>query len=324
MQAPRKRACESSLGEQPVITTPQIARRISRPALPSISPTHSLSTRAMLVSLHLNAWGGQRVDKKVTAEVLKERNAQSDAGRFEKMLVPKEALDPITTVHNRARTRHKKLTLPWGEESRILAAPAFLDYTKEMAEERRACEAAYRAFLAEYPALVASAPKRLGADMYNASEFPSERELAMKFGFRTSITPLTDSGDDFRVALGEDLEAAIRAEIDRNVRTQYSDAQLTLWTRVLDTAKHFAQAMDNPDKTFQYTTVSNLVEIAELAPKLSLTDDPRLNAICDEILSIAGRADAKGFRRNPQLRSEAAADTKAALARIEEAMQGAF
>jgi hypothetical protein len=191
-----------------------------------------------------------------------------------------------------------------------------------MEEERTACERAHDEFCERYPSLLASAPQRLNG-LYRASEFPSPAELRHRFGFRLVLMPVPRQ-DDFRVHLGDEIEAQIRSSIETTVTDRFAEAQRELWTRVLDTLKHFAGTMLQEEKRFQFTTVTKLAEIAAVAPQLSLVPDPRLNAICEEILEITRGVDADDLRRDRDLRKKAGTDAQAAVARIEEAMRGAF
>lgn len=283
----------------------------------------ALSKRAMTVSLHLSAWGAQRLDRATTKKVLKSEGAAQDAGKFHKLLVPKEALDPITTAHARAGARHRAMTLPWGEGSRILSAPAFFDYSQAMREERTNCERAHSDFFDAYPEILRAAPDRMGPTLFKAAEFPSPQEIVKRFAFRLVILPLPHE-DDFRVNLGDEIEAEIRREIEATVTSRSSEAQADLWKRLLTTVRHFATTMAEEGKTFQYTTLTNLTDIATLAPKLSLSPDPVLDAICADILAITDACDAEALRASRKVRGRAAEDAAAALRRIETAMQGAF
>lgn len=294
--------------------TNRIADAPARPALAS---------RAITVALHLRAWSGQRLDRRVTEEVLEERQAQRDAGRFETRLVPPAALAAVHRAHGRARAVHNALTLPWGDESvRILAATAYFEYREAMEGARIACERAHDDFCAAYPGLVASAPARLAA-LFRASDFPSAAAIRERFGVRLVVMPVPD-GSDFRVALGADAEAAIRAEIERDIGTRYADAQRDLWTRLLDAVRHFAATMRQEGKVFHASTLTKLVELARLAPRLSLVPDARLEALSGEVLEILDGIGPADLRGSPALRRRAAARAQTALTRIEEAMAGAF
>jgi hypothetical protein len=292
-------------------------------ALGGPPPTTRLGDRAMTVALHLRGWTGSRLDRAVTREVLDERRAAGDAGRFEKKIVPPKALEAVTRAHSSARARHYALTLPWGEESvRILSASAFFEWQRAMNQERTACEKAHAEFCAAYPQLVASAPARL-ADLYDASDFPAASVIREKFSFRLVVMPVPDK-NDFRVNLGSEIEAEIRSSIETTVRSRYVDAQHDLWARLLDTLKHFAGTMHQEGKVFRNTTVTKLAELARVAPLLSLAPDPRLTDICGEILALTQGLEPNDLRQSKPLRKRAAAEAQAAVTRIQEAMAGAF
>lgn len=283
----------------------------------------SLADRAMTVGLHLSMWNGQRIDQTATAEVLASRQATSDAGHFRKHLVPPKSLQGVIRAHSRARQKHYQMSLPWGEESvRILSAEAFFEYTAAMQEERENCEKAHREFLQEYPSLVATAPERLGK-MYRESEFPSVEELEKRFAFRLNILPVPDSGD-FRVNLGAEIEEQIRKDIERTVSERYVDAQKELYERLLDTAKHFAGTMWQEDKIFRNSTVTKLVDIARIIPKMSLVPDPKLEGLCSEILEIVDGVDPDLYRNDKGARQSAATKAQDAVRKIEASLQGAF
>jgi len=283
---------------------------------------NALSERAMIVDLSLSAWGAKRLDRATTNEVITAKGAAKDAGTWHKLLVPEGALDAVTKAHSRAGARHRELTLPWGENGRILSAAAWFDYSQAMAEERTNCERAHREFVALYPELVRGAPARLGPT-FCASDFPAADMIARRFAFKLEVMPVPHH-DDFRVHLGDAIEAHIRREIESTVGSRHDEAQRELWTRLLKTVRHFATTMAEEGKTFQKTTVSNLIDIATLAPKLSLTPDPALEAICREILAITDACDPESLRASTKVRGRAAEDAAAALRRIEETMLGAF
>jgi hypothetical protein len=282
-----------------------------------------LSEHAMTVSLHLRAWHAKRLDRQTTQEVLDSRNADRDAGRFERLLVPPKSLEAVTKAHTRARQRHYQLTLPWGEDGlRILSSAAFFEYTEAMREERTNTEDACEAFYDKYPALKDEAPRRLGS-LYDPNQFPTLEDLKSRFSFQLSILPVPDK-DDFRVNISEDIAADLRRQIETTVTDRAAQAQQELWHRLMDTVKHFATTMATDDKKFQNTTVTKLAEIARLAPKLSLKADPVLEEICQDVVKLTAGLSADELRTNKKVRKGAASQAKMTLQKIEDSMKGAF
>ena len=67
----------------------------------SASSVHA--SRAMIVSLSISQWSGRRLDREVTDEVNQQHNAASDAGRYNKLLLPREALAGIVAIVSERR-----------------------------------------------------------------------------------------------------------------------------------------------------------------------------------------------------------------------------
>lgn len=291
------------------------------PQQPAVS---LLQERAMLVSLRLSAWLGQRLDRKTTADVLSERGAEPDAGKFEKYLVPKSALEPINKAHTAARTRFYAMTLPWGDDSsRLLSAANYIDFSSAMLEERGKCEAAYEQFFQAYPGLVAQAAQRLGPQLFRAGDFPSPGAIRLKFGFTLTVMPVP-AKEDFRVDLGAELQEQLRRDIERTVSDRFVEAHKEVWTRVLDTLRHFASTMAQENKIFRDSTVFKLAELARLAPKLAVKPDPALEQVCHDIVKLTSSVTPSDLRENPALRASAADRAHATLRAIEDQLAGAF
>lgn len=292
----------------------------------AIAPNASvgLSERAMNVTLHLSMWGGKRIDKKVTQDVLTERHAAPDAGRFEKYLVPPKDLQGPAQARTRARARHYAMTLPWGDEGiRIIPSTIFFDYSNAMNEEHSNCDHADTEFFERYPAIVSGAAARMGPTLFNQAEYPTLDTIKSKFGFQMVLMPVPDK-DDFRVTVGRDVEERIRRHIELTVGKRFADAQRDLYGRLLDTVRHFAVTMRKEDKVFRDTTVTKLADIARMAPKLALAPDPELELLCEEIVRLTNGLTAQDLRNNNVLRKETAKSAEDALAKLQNAMAGAF
>jgi len=74
-------------------------------SIPSSEP--SLSSRAMLCSLSMSMWSARKHDPDASEEIAVRHGAQSDLGRYHKLLLPKQALAEIQKIVSRAdRSRH--------------------------------------------------------------------------------------------------------------------------------------------------------------------------------------------------------------------------
>jgi len=263
-----------------------------------------LKERTLSVVLTLSAWRAQRVDRKVTNEVLDAHHAERDAGRFNKHLVPKEAIAPVRRAQGSARAAFQRLSLPWLDDGiRIITNEMFMDFRQAMSKERSECEAAYDQFALIYPDLKQQAPKRLNG-MYDPADFPDE--IRDRFGFELKYVPVTDEMD-FRG--GAVFEDEIKQELETNYRTTLQktvgSADYDLVSRLLKLTEHFTNVTGVDDQRFEKTTVENLRELARIAPKLSLTKNPVVEQTSQQILDLLDGVDATLLRNNKQARAQA-------------------
>lgn len=282
----------------------------------------SLRDRAMLVELHMSKWEGKRLDRQTTDEVLEEKGAERDAGEFTTKLLPKEAMAEVQTCLSRARATHCRMSLPWDEAVGIIPATRWDSYSEEMERRRADFFKAVEAFLAAYPGYVEEARARLGK-LHDPADFPTVPAMRGKFDFRVTVLPVPDKGD-FRIDLGDEATAAIRKGIEEHVVNRFQEAQRDLWTRLLDTLRHFTVTMKADGKTFRDATVEKLATMADEARDLSLAPDPQLDHICGEFHKMAKTYRPDLVRADPKVRKAAAQDAAAMVARIEKMMDGAF
>jgi len=95
---------------------------------PIIIPEPSLSSRAMLCSLSISMWSAQKHDPDASQEIAQRHGAQADAGRYHKVLLPKEALAEVQKIVSDARQEHYFITLPWDDNGyRVLPSAACMD-----------------------------------------------------------------------------------------------------------------------------------------------------------------------------------------------------
>ena len=72
----------------------------------------SLSSRAMLCSLSISMWSARKHDPDASQEIAQRHGAHADAGRYHKVLLPKEALAEVQKIVSDARQEHYFMTLP--------------------------------------------------------------------------------------------------------------------------------------------------------------------------------------------------------------------
>lgn len=250
-----------------------------------------LTTRALLVQLSIHQWTARRFDREVSDEVADIHGADSDAGRYNKLLLPKASLASLQQAVRALREHHETNTLPWTLTGVGLLPAA--NYFPYMGEHRRLAllfDIERDKFVAGFAEAKEAARKRLG-DLYRDDDYPAADDLAGRIGCAINVMPLPDA-KDFRVTLGDTEEARLRAEIEASVNAAVDGAVRSLWQRVHDTvstmAARLAAFRRDPDTgkvehPFRDTLVGNLRDLAELLPRLNMSDDPALSRMTDRL-----------------------------------------
>lgn len=242
----------------------------------------SLKSRAMLVNITIHAWAARKQDKTATTDV-EQKHGASDAGYFNKRLIDKSALLPISREVGRIRDFHYSRTLPWGENGeRLLPSKMYFSYTKEIRDLIASFDALVEKFVHNYPALVNAARSRLGT-LYEAKEYPDVSHIRTKFGVEMFFTPVPDAAD-FRVDIAAADVDQIRQDITAQVMKRQEAAVKDLWGRLHDVVSKIYERLHQPDAVFRDSLIENARDTAKLMEKLNLTEDPEITKIADDVL----------------------------------------
>jgi hypothetical protein len=288
-----------------------------------------LSSRAMLVSLHMTSWQASKFDARISEEVAEAHHADRDAGRYNKALVPKACLPwkNLKAAHGAARATHREMTLPWAQDgSRVLPVANYEAYVDAMGRHQTAIEEAVALFLAAYPEIRQEAPDRLGS-MFSERDWPDAFDLRAKFSFGWDIMPLPDAGD-FRVRLAD--EDSIRDSIRSTVEATTAQAMADVWRRLYDATAHMTARLrgtGNCDCSacggapvgsdrLNESAVENLRSLTTLLPRLNLTGDERLTAATTRLQEMLADVNVEDLRASRELRDRVAEQAAAEVVAV--------
>lgn len=277
----------------------------------------SIHSRAMLVSARISIWTARKYDKRVTAEVNAKHGATSDAGRFNKMLIPGDALSykAIMQLAGSIRTQHYANTLAWSDDGwRLLPTANFATYSAFMRKAKADFDMLLADFITEYPALRKSAKIRLNG-MYLESDYPAASQIYAKFGVYVDFTPLPAKGD-FRVDLPADEVRRIEADCQAKVGNATNEAMADCWKRLYDCVTHIHERMATPDAIFRDSLIFNARELCDVLGRLNVTGDANLEAMRQEIESTIVANDPDTLRDNDNLRNDTATLAEDIIARM--------
>jgi hypothetical protein len=264
----------------------------------------SLASKAMLFSVSIRVWPARKYDPDASNEIAALHRAQKDAGRYNKLLVPPEALKELNQIAGQARQDHYFLTLPWSDEGfRVLPGATYMEHAEKMRHHLARFEPAVNRFEAGFADLVAEQSRehsRLGT-LFNIDDYPGmslengklilarPQELRSKFSFETDVKPLTDASD-FRVSLGEEDRQRIKRQIEASVQASLQVGTRDLWQRLYQVVRHMSDrlteynAMEKGKGRKLYDAwVSNIVEVVDVLPRLNITRDTELERMATEV-----------------------------------------
>ena len=268
-----------------------------------------LQNNSLIVSLSVSQWTARKMDKKVTTEVIDQHNAASDAGRWNKLLVAKEHTDAIQKIASEARTFHYENTLAWGENNeRLLPSKNYFTYVSKVNEIKGRFHAAVADFLKKYDYVIDEAKVRLNGT-FNAKDYPTRYEAEDKFRFKISFMPVPS--DDIRIELSNEEVASLREAIGTEINDRLQDAVKGTWDRIKERLTAMKERLSDPKAIFRDSLFDNLSELIGLLPKLNVTDDPNITAICTEMRRLC--VDPNSVRSNDNLRSQKAQEVEQVL-----------
>lgn len=240
-----------------------------------------IQSKAMLVNLSISAWTARKLDKKVSAEVERSHSA-TDAGRYNKLLVSKSLLDPISKLSGQMRDYHYSVTLPWSDTGpRLLPSALFMDYTAEMHKFKAAFKRCVDDLVGSYPFEVQDARLRLGT-MYNPEDYPASWEIRDRFSIAQEFMPVPSAGD-FRVDIDAEANQELRDSVTRSVAERQAAAVKATYDRARDVVSKIADRLSDPKAPFRDSLIENARDLCVLLDALNITDDPQITALRRDI-----------------------------------------
>jgi hypothetical protein len=278
----------------------------------------AIHTRAVLVWLQIGTWAARKYDKAATAKIIRDYNANSDAARVNKSLLPSDATSykALTQLATAIRATHYSKTLAWADEGwRLLPTANYLDYTNWYRQVSAEFAIARAAFGQDYPALQAAAPARLNG-LYRASDYPSVIDVIGRFKVDVQFSPVPATGD-IRLDLGAEQIATIEQSITDRVSQATKIAMGDAWTRLHDCVAHIAERLSDPTAIFRDSLIDNAREVCDALKRLNVTGDPNLEAMRARVESELTAVSPDTLRDAPIARAETAqhaADIMSAMA----------
>lgn len=281
--------------------------------------TESIAKRAMLVSLSISTWTGRKLDKQATAEVNQAHSAKDTAGRYNKMLMPKVALEAVSKVASAARGYLYENTLPWKDNGeRVLLSTSYFDHMQKMRDFEQQFKDEVDNFVDQYYSNRERARYELNS-LFKEEDYPDVSEIRYKFSFNHRVGVLP-TANDFRVEMPQDEIDKVRAELEGEMNRYAKTAMDSVWKQLSETLAHMAERLGDPQAKFHATTITNLEDLIARLPHLNLTEDNTLDTLASEIKDCLIGYTAPELKSDPTVRAAVATEAD----RIHKKMAGMF
>jgi hypothetical protein len=266
---------------------------------------NQLEAHAVLVSLTVRSWSASVADKGIAENAAATAGAERGSVKARKLLVPNDALKPVTTAIGALRKSLYDYTAPWSDGGlRLLPTAQWQAFNDAHGTAKQAFADAVQDFLARYPSDVAESYRRLGA-LFNRSQYPTVSVLASKFSTELDYSPVPTRGHII-VALGDEDNARVKDSVERATAQKFEGALLAAATEMKCHIAGLKAVLDKDGGRVHETVLVNIVRTAQLLRSLNVYGNESIDALCAASIDIMSATDADALRKNAGLRAQVA------------------
>jgi len=275
----------------------------------------TITEKALIVQLRVSMWSGQKIDKKIGAEVAELHSVKVEPGRYNKFLVHPDFLKEFRAIKEEVRKYHTLNTLPWEDGGyRLLPSANYFQYLEVLTEIQGRAEAVADKVAAQFEGAKREWASQLNG-LYDENDYPSTSDIRGKFGVRIEFSPVPDKGD-FRVDLSKKELARIQASTEQAVSERLAEALKDPYRRIAEALTHLIATVKKEKPVIRESLVGNLVDLVTLIPKLNIFDDPDLEAVRKQVEEKLTKIDRDTLADDPKTRNQVAKDAEAILKKL--------
>ena len=263
-----------------------------------------ITNKAMLVSLSVSVYHGSKIDRKLTQEITKAKNANRKSVKAVKELIDVTTyINPIVAIRNIARLDNYKLTLPWLDDgTRILPFKHFQKYQDMMAEHQANFIKQVKFLIENKDKILESAPVFLG-DLYDSTDYKGWENLEDKFKFDWVFLPFP-SDQDFRVSIPVQNVEYTAKKIEDTLVKANKEAWNRLYFVINNVVTKLTDYNDGKINRFHDTLIDNIRDVLDILPGLNITDDNDLNNIIKHAKDKFSTVNPQALREDESLRND--------------------
>jgi hypothetical protein len=266
----------------------------------------TLSSSMVLVELHQHVPPFRKLDKKQTAKVNYDANAERDTASVHKKYMKCNELTAVNKVKSDQYKFHIASTIPWLDGGiRGLYNKFYQAYMVEMGGWTELFDEKVDAFMEVYSWEVSQEQARMGA-MYDRRLYPSEDQLRRKFGVEVMFLPLAETGD-FRCDVGKEGIEVMKTGYDKLLNDRIQTAYQDIYERLLVPVQNMSKMLDYSDGEkptgFRDTLIPNVESMLEVLRVCNIADDPQMERTRQALANILEGVTCDILRENAYVRS---------------------
>ena len=281
----------------------------------------SITARALLVEHNISVWTANKLDKNATDVVITQNCATDKAAQVRKNLMAGSSQrKEIADFAAGCRLWHNTKTLPWANSgARMLPTSMFMEYKQELNDRKAKFDSMVSQFLIDYPQLVQISQNFLGS-LFNANDYPHVEEVAEKFAYRYTFSPVPDSGHFALDVASEELNE-LREQYEADFTTRVNDAMKDAWGRLHKTlmgmSEKLTDAPDEKKRRFHDTFITNAQDLCGLLSHLNVNNDPDLESARRQLEVALMATDVDVIKDSEYARGELKAKVDSVLGQFE-------
>ena len=276
----------------------------------------TLSSSMVLVGLNQHVPTFKKLDKKQTAKLNRECNAERNTASVRKQYIQCEELTVLNKVKSDQYDFHIGSTVPWFDGGiRGLYNKFLQGYMTEMDEWTALFEEKVEEFMEVYSWEKTEMDARMGS-LYDARLYPPEEELRKRFGVEVNYIVLAEAGD-FRCEVAAEAAEVVRTGYDKLLNDRKEAAYKDVYNRLLEPIQNMSKMLDYRDGEkptgFRDTRVPNVEKMLEVLRVCNVGDDPEMERTRLALANVLQGVSCDSLREDGYLRSNTKRDLDAII-----------
>jgi len=234
----------------------------------------------ILTTLQVSFWAGYKHDKIASLQTINDNNMEAGAGKFNKKLLPKDALKAVKHVVTQFKYYFNDNTLIYKAllGTRILPSADFITFQKAVNKAQDDLESAVQDLRSCYNGHKQAAQTMLGS-LYDDKDYPCIDDLCNKFTITVTYFPVPEPQ-----RFNSSVSSTQVDKLTKQISDMSFEAKYDLVNRTEKIARTLMDTLENDNKRIFYSTVvRNIDKLSQQLEMLNYDNDPLIIELKDVV-----------------------------------------